>query len=628
LKIMKLREKTPDWPASLWSLTVEIVKTSVNSLIPVSLQNHPKNSLVLLHRNEIKLGKQLAKGAFSEVSEIQDFLSHPTFNTSFTEQHPDEQGNFVIKHLKPSLMSNPEDFQLAARDLAIEAHLLATLRHPNILKLRGLAGDGVDAYLSGRYDGYFLVFDRLEDTLDQCIDAWRSEKPNGHGRDYSQPLKYASQVASAISFLHERDIIYRDLKPKNVGIDAHRNVKLFDFGFARLLPQNRDVDDTFKMTGRIGTLRYMAPEVALKEPYNLKADVYSWSVILWEMLSLDQPYKTLPLEQFLKVTCKRGKRPKLDEAWPKPVRDLICQSWANVSFTRPTMREVYGDLTNIQDEMSGKKRTGFAETRKQTSSIALKIPPVLETRSASTTTSTEGSPPRDSGLVQHQARSDPVDWLMDERDDGKSRNLAHHMPAPNAMGERAAKAVSPTRDSGIVMQQDWCHFEHFAMNEGVKNGSRDPTHASIASGGRLAGASSSPRHRGARDSEIVTQEERRHRVHWSADARGGTNSSSHRTHAPNAMGGRPAGTTRNGTILSQQESYHHKHSSTNGRRDKGSRNHSHRTPAPISIGGRPAHTSNPNGPARPLPGPSWFGRLRVGRFLRGMRRSAVENGTS
>jgi hypothetical protein len=115
---------------------------------------------------------------------------------------------------------------------------------------------------------------------------------------YSEPLKYVAQIASAISYLHERDIIYRDLKPKNVGIDVHGNVKLFGFGFARLLPHERNDNDTFKMTGRIGTLRYMGPEVALKEPYNLKADVYSWSVILWECFLSNTLTKLFHVRQF------------------------------------------------------------------------------------------------------------------------------------------------------------------------------------------------------------------------------------------------------------------------------------------------------------------------------------------
>jgi serine/threonine protein kinase len=303
----------------------------------------------------------------------------------------------VIKHLKSSLMSNPRDFRIAAVDLAVEARLLSSLRHPNIIKLRGLAGEGVDAYRSGLYDGYYLIFDRLEETLDQRMNTWRNEhsivknishaattesmqlkKIGGLRRDYSETLKYASQIANAVSYLHERDIIYRDLKPNNIGIDAHGDVKLFDFGFARPLPHRRNVDDTFKMTGRIGTLRYMAPEVALKEPYNQKADVYSWSIILWEMLSLEKPYQTLPLEQFLTLVCQRGQRHKLDHAWPKPVRDLIHRSWENHVSKRPTMEEVYVVLEYIQEEMTKKEHAEVAETRKRTPSVVLEFPPAFD----------------------------------------------------------------------------------------------------------------------------------------------------------------------------------------------------------------------------------------------------------
>jgi serine/threonine protein kinase len=407
---MKHHEHQPlyAWPANLWALTAESVERNANALIPPSIENHSKDSVVLFHRSEIEIGKQLGKGGFSNVFEIKAFLPNPTCNNEtcytehqhiirsfYTENATDEstgQARYVIKHLKPSLMSNPRDFQIAAIDLAVEAHFLSSFRHPNILKLRGLAAGGVDAYRSGLHDGYFLIFDQLEETLDQRLHTWRNkhcdeplsvmvermrlEKTQGHRHDYSEPLRYASQVASALVYLHERDVIYRDLKPKNIGIDAHGNVKLFDFGFARLLPHERDDNDTFKMTGRIGTLRYMAPEVAVKAPYNLKADVYSWSVVLWEMLSLENPYQSLPRERFLTLVCQRGKRLKLDHAWPKPVRDLISRSWANPISTRPTIQEVYAELEFIQEETTRKEC--LVETRKRTTSIVLEFPPAFE----------------------------------------------------------------------------------------------------------------------------------------------------------------------------------------------------------------------------------------------------------
>jgi serine/threonine protein kinase len=391
------------WPANLWALTAESVKKNANALIPPSFENHSKDSVVLFHRSEIEIGKQLGRGGFSNVFEVKGFHPNPTCDSETF--HTDNQtvirsfyienanvestgeARYVIKHLKPSLMSNPRDFQLAAMDLAVEAHFLSTCRHPNILKLRGLAADGVDAYRSGRHDGYFLIFDQLKETLDQRIQTWRGKehcdeplsvivermrlgRTHGHRHDYSECLRYASQIASALLCLHERDIIYRDLKPKNIGIDAHGSVKLFDFGFARHLPDEPDDNDTFKMTGRIGTLRYMAPEVALKAPYNLKADVYSWSIVLWEMLSLENAYQPIPRERFLTLVCQRGKRLKLDHTWPKPVRDLIHRSWANDISTRPTIQEVYSELERVQDCP--------VETRKRTTSVVLEFPPAFE----------------------------------------------------------------------------------------------------------------------------------------------------------------------------------------------------------------------------------------------------------
>lgn len=301
-------------------------------------------------------------------------------------------------------MTTPKAFQMAAVDLAVEAHFLSTFRHPHILKLRGLAGDGIECYRSGRHDGYFLIFDRLEETLEQRLESWRYQghhedcdeplsamvermKLHGtigrdkHGGDYSEPLKFASQIASALSYLHERDVMYRDLKPSNCGIDSNGDIRLFDFGFARELPASvvRDVDDTFQMTGRIGTLRYMSPEVALEKSYNLKADVYSWSVLFWELMSLEMPYHSLVRDRFLTKVCKQGKRHKLPSSWPKPVCDLIQQSWADQISARPTMDEVCSTLECIEVATTSMPNKQEVPTlRKRTKSIVLELPPSFE----------------------------------------------------------------------------------------------------------------------------------------------------------------------------------------------------------------------------------------------------------
>jgi serine/threonine protein kinase len=66
-----------------------------------------------------------------------------------------------------------------------------------------------------------------------------------------------------------------DLKPQNIGFDADKTLKLFDFGLAACVQKKRTASDTYDMTGYTGTLVYMAPEVVLRKRYNEKVDVFS-----------------------------------------------------------------------------------------------------------------------------------------------------------------------------------------------------------------------------------------------------------------------------------------------------------------------------------------------------------------
>src|SRR3989344_3156664 len=121
---------------------------------------------------------------------------------------------------------------------------------------------------------------------------------------YQQKLRILHSAASGIGHLHslEPAIIHRDLKPSNLLVDENWNVKVADFGFARI---KEDVTMT-----RCSTPCWTAPEVIRGEKYDERADVFSFGVIMWEVLTRKQPYAG---RNFMSVSLDvlEGRRPQI-----------------------------------------------------------------------------------------------------------------------------------------------------------------------------------------------------------------------------------------------------------------------------------------------------------------------------
>ena len=84
----------------------------------------------------------------------------------------------------------------------------------------------------------------------------------------------------------------------------------------------------------------MAPEVGLGKPYNLSADVYSWSMILWFLLALEPPFGEYTQNMMLERVFRRGSRPAIFSGWSNGLADLMRRSWQTVIAKRPTFREI------------------------------------------------------------------------------------------------------------------------------------------------------------------------------------------------------------------------------------------------------------------------------------------------
>ena len=119
---------------------------------------------------------------------------------------------FAMKCLRPKIRSNAEQFLIGVEDLIHETAVLASLDHPNIIKIHGRSGGSVSDSLI-LSDGYFILLDRLTETLEDRIQRWKKAPLASKKGPSVNQLKIASSLAGAMLFLHQNHICFRDLKP-------------------------------------------------------------------------------------------------------------------------------------------------------------------------------------------------------------------------------------------------------------------------------------------------------------------------------------------------------------------------------------------------------------------------------
>ncbi len=219
----------------------------------------------------------------------------------------------AIKILKDQAMADPE---AKARFLE-EARTASKLSHENIINVYDFGED------AGRP---FMVMEFLEG--ESLRDAIKRKSLGALERR----LRIAIQVGRAIDYIHARKIIHRDIKPENINVDLTGKAKLMDFGIAK----SEGVSLT-RAGFTVGTPFYMAPEQVLGRPVTPQADIYSFGIVLYEMLTGQKPITEQTVEKIFQQVIYQPLplEPLQTAGVPQEVCDIIIRATAKQVNQRP-----------------------------------------------------------------------------------------------------------------------------------------------------------------------------------------------------------------------------------------------------------------------------------------------------
>ncbi|RZC35427.1 Pkinase domain containing protein, partial [Asbolus verrucosus] len=232
--------------------------------------------------DDFELGKRLGRGKFGRV-----FLAR------------ERKTGYIVALktlLKKELVEANVERQIL-REIEIQTHL----KHPNILQLLCWFHDSHRIYLVVEFAGKGELY------------KYMKESPGGHFNEHLA-AKYTYQVADAVKYCHQNQVIHRDIKPENLLLTIADDVKLGDFGWSVHSP-------SLQRNTMCGTLDYLAPEIIENKVYGKFVDHWCLGVLCYEFLVGNPPFEAGGSEE----TCKRITRIdlKFPESVPEGAQDLI-----------------------------------------------------------------------------------------------------------------------------------------------------------------------------------------------------------------------------------------------------------------------------------------------------------------
>jgi serine/threonine protein kinase/formylglycine-generating enzyme required for sulfatase activity len=252
----------------------------------------------------------------------------------------------AIKVLAPSSIDNEN----ANRRLLREAQAAAKLDHPNICGIIEVS------QANGRN---FICMQYVEgETLEEKIKRRVLQLP--------EVLAIATQVADALAEAHARNVVHRDIKPSNIMVTARGTVKVMDFGLAKQIKQSdvvksdAETEALLSATGTlIGTVPYMSPEQVRAETVDGRSDIFSFGVVLYEMVSGQQPFArgSSAATASAILTLEPAPLARFSQDVPAELERIVSKALQkNPEDRYQTAKDLMLDVRNLRDEREFRHR--------------------------------------------------------------------------------------------------------------------------------------------------------------------------------------------------------------------------------------------------------------------------------
>ncbi|CAI9721160.1 serine serine/threonine-protein kinase Nek1-like [Octopus vulgaris] len=243
-------------------------------------------------------------------------IGQGSFGKVFLVRHKQSFVNYVIKEIVISGMSTSE-----REDARKEVAMLATLKHKNIVSYIESFEESGRLYIVMTYCEGGDLYSRINDQkgIEFCEE---------------QILDWFVQICLAVKYIHDKNILHRDIKSQNIFLTKDGTVKIGDFGISKVLNSTCDMAKTC-----IGTPFYLSPEICENRPYNTKSDIWSLGCVLYELTNLRHPFEARNLNNLV-FKIVSGRYPPVPSKYSSNLRDLISVMLKRSAIERPSINNV------------------------------------------------------------------------------------------------------------------------------------------------------------------------------------------------------------------------------------------------------------------------------------------------